>query len=240
MLTSLKKKKLSDLISEISKIKKLKRIRYTTSHPRDFTDDLVYAHKTFDKLMPLIHLPVQSGSNKILKSMNRNHTIEDYLEIIKKLKKVKPNIKFSSDFIIGYPGETNEDFLQTEKLMKNVMFINSYSYMFSARPGTPAFNLGKINHEEAKKRLIHFQSIAQKIKVIYRNTLINKISNVLFENKINNESKYFGRDEFLNSVIVNSNENLIGEIKKVKIISGNQNTLYGEVILNIDQNNYAA
>ena len=235
-----KGKKLSDLIYEISKIKKLKRIRYTTSHPRDFTDDLVDAHKNFDKLMPLVHLPVQSGSNKILKLMNRNHTIEDYLEIIKKLKKVKPNIKFSSDFIIGYPGETNEDFLQTEKLMKNVMFINSYSYMFSARPGTPAFNLDKINHEEAKKRLIHFQSIAEKTKVIYRNTLIDKISNVLFENKINNESKYFGRDEFLNSVIVNSNENLIGEIKKVKIISGNQNTLYGEVISNIDQNNYAA
>ncbi len=235
-----KGKKLSDLIYEISKIKKLKRIRYTTSHPRDFSDDLVDAHKNFDKLMPLVHLPVQSGSNKILKLMNRNHTIEDYLEIIKKLKKVKPNIKFSSDFIIGYPGETNQDFLQTEKLMKNVMFINSYSYMFSARPGTPAFNLDKINHEEAKKRLIHFQSIAEKTKVIYRNTLINKISNVLFENKINNENKYFGRDEFLNSVIVNSNENLIGEIKKVKIISGNQNTLYGEIISSIEQNNYAA
>ena len=136
-------KKLSDLIFEISKIKNLKRIRYTTSHPKDFTEDLIEAHKNCEKLMPLIHLPVQSGSNKILKAMNRKHTIEEYLEIIKKLKKVKPNIKFSSDFIIGYPGETNDDFKKTVKLMKKVKFINSYSFIFSARPGTPAFNLKK-------------------------------------------------------------------------------------------------
>ena len=99
-------KRLSDLIFEISKIKNLKRIRYTTSHPRDFTQDLIEMHKNCEKLMPLVHLPVQSGSNKILKKMNRKHTIEEYLKILEKLKKIKPNIKFSSDFIIGYPGET--------------------------------------------------------------------------------------------------------------------------------------
>ena len=108
--------KLSNLIFEIAKIKDLKRIRYTTSHPRDFTNDLIKAHGQCDKLMPLIHLPVQSGSNKILDSMNRRHTIEDYLDKIKKLKNIQPNIKFSSDFIIGYPGENREDFEKTLKL----------------------------------------------------------------------------------------------------------------------------
>ena len=151
------------MIFEISKIKDLKRIRYTTSHPKDFTQDLIDAHKNCEKLMPLIHLPVQSGSNKILEAMNRKHTIEEYLNIIEKLKKVNSNIKFSSDFIIGYPGETLEDFKQTEKLMKNVKYINSYSFIFSARPGTPAFNLEKIN-QRSKKRLIIFQNVAEKLK----------------------------------------------------------------------------
>ena len=156
------KKRLSDLISEISKIKDLKRIRYTTSHPTDFTDDLVEVHKNCEKLMPLIHLPVQSGSNKILKEMNRKHSIEEYLKVIEKVKKVKPNIEFSSDFIIGYPGETYDDFKKTIELMKNVKFINCYSFIYSARPGTPAYNLSQINHDDAKKRLMDFQKNAEK------------------------------------------------------------------------------
>ena len=118
-------KKLSHLINEISKIKKLKRIRYMTSHPSDFSDDLIDAHKNCEKLMPLIHLPVQSGSNKVLKSMNRKHTIEEYLKVIEKLLKIRSDIKFSSDFIIGYPGETQGDFEETVKLINNVKFINS-------------------------------------------------------------------------------------------------------------------
>jgi tRNA-2-methylthio-N6-dimethylallyladenosine synthase len=235
-----KGRSLSDLIFEISKIKKLKRIRYTTSHPSDFTQDLINAHKECEKLMPLVHLPVQSGSNKILKAMNRKHSIEEYLEVINKLKKVNPLIKFSSDFIIGYPGETSYDYHQTAELMNNVKFINSFSYMFSARPGTPAFHLEKIEQSEAKKRLINFQNIAEKIKKNYRESLINKISNVLFENKINQKNEYFGRDEFLNSVIVKSNENLVGEVKNVKIKNGNRNTLYGEMTPDINQKNYAA
>ena len=234
------KKRLSDLISEISKIKDLKRIRYTTSHPTDFTDDLVEAHKNCEKLMPLIHLPVQSGSNKILKEMNRKHSIEEYLKVIEKVKKVKPNIEFSSDFIIGYPGETYDDFKKTIELMKNVKFINCYSFIYSARPGTPAYNLSQINHDDAKKRLMDFQKNAEKIKTEYRNNLINKISTVLFENKTKNENKYFGRDEYFNSVIVKSETNLIGKIKNVKIIKINQNTLFGELISYLNQKNYAA
>ena len=234
------KMKLSDLILELSKIRNLKRIRYTTSHPVDFTEDLIEVHKNCEKLMPIIHLPVQSGSNKILASMNRKHTIEDYLNILEKLKKKKPDIKFSSDFIIGYPGESKSDFEATMKLMNDVKFINSYSFIYSARPGTPAFNLKKIDQEDTKTRLIQFQKLADKIKINYRKNLVNKITSTLFENKIKNEDKYFGRDEYSNSVIVQSDENLIGKIKDVKILKVNHNTLFGETILRTNQKNYAA
>ena len=225
--------KLSDLLYLLSEIKNLKRIRYTTSHPRDFTDDLIEAHYKCEKLMPILHLPVQSGSTKILKSMNRNHTIEDYLEIIKKLKEKKPSIKFSSDFIIAYPGETKDDYEKTISLMKKVKFINSYSFIFSPRPGTPAANMKTVDIKIAKERLKLFQNIADDIKGDYRKNLINSTVKVLFENKIKNENRFFGRDEYFNSVIINSNENLIGKIKNVKINQCNQNTLFGESVLDV-------
>ena len=233
-------KKLSDLIFEVSQIKDLKRIRYTTSHPRDFSEDLIQVHKYCEKLMPLIHLPVQSGSNKILKNMNRKHTIEEYLEIIKKLKSIKSNVKFSSDFIIGYPGEMEDDFKKTIELMKEVKFINSYSFLYSARPGTPAFNLDKIDENIAKERLFLFQNLSKKIKTEYRETLLSKTMTVLFENETKEKNKYFGRDEYFNSVIVESNENLVNKIKKIKIIKINQNTLFGEIDMHSIQNNFAA
>ena len=233
-------KKLSNLIYEISKIKNLERIRYTTSHPRDFSEDLIEAHKNFKKLMPLVHLPVQSGSNKILNLMNRKHNITEYLEIVKKLKKVKPNIEFSSDFIIGYPGETVNDFEDSIKLMNNIKFINSYSYIFSARPGTPAFDMKKIDPKIAKSRLFKFQSISEKIKENYRKNLIKKTSKVLFENKLKDENKYFGRDEYFNSVIAESENDISGQIKNVKISKVNRNTLFGEITSSLNQTNYAA
>jgi tRNA-2-methylthio-N6-dimethylallyladenosine synthase len=233
-------KKLADLILEISKISGLKRIRYTTSHPRDFTDDLIMAHQKCEKLMPLIHLPVQSGSDKILNSMNRKHTIKEYLDVIKKLKKANSNIKFSSDFIIGYPGEDYSDFQKTINLMQEVKFINSYSFIYSARPGTPAYNFKSIDQKEAKSRLMHFQNTAEKIKSDYRKNLIDKNLKVLSENKIKNENKYFGRDEFFNSVIVESDVNLTGTIKDVKIKNVNRNTLFGGKISNLNSTNYAA
>jgi len=233
-------KKLSDLILEISQIKELKRIRYTTSHPKDFTKDLIQAHKDCEKLMPLIHLPIQSGSNKVLANMNRKHTIEEYLEIVEKLKKVKPNIELTSDFIIGYPGETQYDFEQTIQLMKKIKFIGSYSFVFSARPGTPAFNLKKIDEGLAKERLMTFQNISKNIKTEYRKTLLAKTVPILFENKTKDGNKYFGRDEHFNSVIVESNENLTGKIKNIKITQLNQNTLFGEFCSKIIQKEFAA
>ena len=233
--------KLSDLIINISKLSGIKRIRYTTSHPIDFTDDLIKAHSSCNKLMPLIHLPVQSGSNKILKSMNRKHTVEDYLELINKLKKANPLIKFSSNFIIGYPGETDNDFDLTLKLLKEVEFINSYSFVFSARPGTPAAKLKKIEAIVAKNRLMQFQKIAEDIKLKYKKSLINKNTTVLFENKMKNKKdEYFGRDEFSNPTIVRAKHNLEGEIRKIKIINGNQNTLFGEIIEQNETREFAA
>ncbi len=226
-------KKLSVLITELSKIKDLKRIRYTTSHPIDFSKDLIEIHKESDKLMPLIHLPVQSGSNKILKSMNRKHTSEEYLKLVEKLKRVNPKIKFSSDFIIGYPGENENDFRDSLKLLKEVEFINTFSFIFSPRPGTPAFKMKKVNNSISKERLNIFQKKAEEIKLKYKKSLFNKKTFVLFENKMQNKKEFFGRDEYSNSVIINTSENLKGKIKEVFISGGNQNTLYGEINKNI-------
>ena len=235
-----KEKKLSNLISEIAKIDKIKRIRYTTSHPLDFSDDLINAHHEIKKLMPMIHLPVQSGSNRILQSMNRKHDVENYLNLIKKLKKVNQNLEFSSDFIIGYPGEKDKDFKDTIELLKIVKFINTYSFVYSPRPGTPAFQLNTIDKAITSKRLIIFQKEAEEIKIRYRKKLFNKKSLVLFENRMGKSDRFFGRDEHFNSIIVKSSENLVGKIKEVKILSGNQNTLSGEISENFKNEEYAA
>ena len=235
-----KNKKLSDLVSEISKIKEIKRIRYTTSHPLDFTEDLILAHQNIKKLMPLIHLPVQSGSDKILKNMNRKHTIQMYMELIKKIKKANKFIEFSSDFIIGYPGENDKDFKASIEVMKNVKYINTYSFIFSPRPGTPASKMNLTNETIAKERLVLFQKISKDIKMNYRKSLFNKKSLVMFENKLKDNSGFFGRDEFLNPVIVKSNSNLIGKIMNVKIIDGNQNTLFGQVDQKTKKEEFAA
>ena len=221
---------LSDLIFELDDLKGLKRIRYTTSHPKDVTKDLIEAHRDCKKLMPILHLPVQSGSSKILKAMNRKHNIKEYSETINKLKKAKPDIKFSSDFIIGYPGETETDFQKTLKLIAKTGFINSYSFIYSTRPGTPASKLAKVEKEVAKKRLIELQKVLEKINRQSKKSFLNKSTEVLFENKMKNQNKYFGRDKFLNAVVVESFENLTGQILNVKINNFNHNSLFGEVI----------
>ena len=233
--------KLSHLISELSEIKNIKRIRYSTSHPKDFTKDLIEAHKsTNKKLMPLIHLPAQSGSNNILQEMNRKHTVQDYLEIIDKLKAVNPKVKFSSDFIIGYPGETENDFNDTLNLLNKIEFINCFSFIFSPRPGTPAAKLTEIDYNVSKKRLTIFQKTAEKIKLKYKKSLFNKTTLVLFENKTKIKNEFFGRDEYWNPVIVKTKQNLKGKLREVKITGGNQNTLYGEIDEKLKERDFAA
>tara|TARA_B100001063_G_scaffold230806_1_gene244284 strand:+ start:543 stop:1898 length:1356 start_codon:yes stop_codon:yes gene_type:complete len=221
-------KKLSDLIFSLDNINGLERIRYTTSHPRDMSDDLIKIHGVSKKLMPLLHLPVQSGSNKILNKMNRKHTIDEYLNVVEKLRKEKSTIEFSSDFIIAYPGETEEDFLKSVNLMKKIKFINTYSYIFSPRPGTPSAKLNLVESKIAKERLIGFQEISKKIKKDYKKKLIGNKVKVLFENKINN-NQFFGRDEYHNSIVINSNKDIVGKTLEVNIKECNLQTIYGDL-----------
>ena len=221
--------KLSDLILELDKIKELKRIRYTTSHPKDMTEDLIECYSSSKKLMPFIHLPIQSGSNKILKLMNRNHKVEKYLEIYKLIKKINNNVEFSSDFIVGYPGETDSDFNDTLNLVKEIKFINSYSFIFSARPGTPASKLKPIDQEVAKKRLILIQSNLESHQLKKNESLIDSSIEVLVENKLKNQNKYFGRNLFLNSVIFDGEDKYVGKLVYVKIKNINRNTLFGKI-----------
>jgi len=217
------------LILELDKIKELKRIRYTTSHPKDMTEDLIECYSSSKKLMPFIHLPIQSGSNKILKLMNRNHKVEKYLEIYKLIKKINNNVEFSSDFIVGYPGETDSDFNDTLNLVKEIKFINSYSFIFSARPGTPASKLKPIDQEVAKKRLILIQSNLESHQLKKNESLIDSSIEVLVENKLQNQNKYFGRNLFLNSVIFDGEDKYVGKLVYVKIKNINRNTLFGKI-----------
>ncbi len=220
---------LSHLILELDKIKELKRIRYTTSHPRDMTEDLIECYSNCKKLMPFIHLPIQSGSNKILKLMNRNHKVEKYLEIYKLIKQKNHNVEFSSDFIVGYPGETDCDFNDTIKLVKKIKFINSYSFIYSPRPGTPASKLKEINKEIAKERLLNLQSVLEDHQIKKNESLIGSTIEVLVENKLKSQNKYFGRNIFLNSVIFDGEKKFIGKLVNVKIEKINRNTLFGRI-----------
>ena len=220
--------RLSNLIMALEELPEIKRIRYTTSHPTDMTDDLIECYSKSSKLVPLVHLPIQSGSNKILKSMNRNHTVEYYFSIYEKLKKINPKIEFSSDFIIAYPGETKKDFDETMKLVKKIKFINSYSFIFSPRPGTPASNLEQIDKNIAKERLKLIQNELFNYQTFKNKTMENKFVNVLVENKLTNQKKFFGRTEYMIPVIFNGEKNIEGKIAPVFITSSNQNNLFGE------------
>ena len=229
-----KEYRISNLINELEKYSELKRIRYTTSHPRDMTDDLIDCYSNNKKLMPLVHLPIQSGSNKMLKLMNRKHTVEDYLNIHERLKKINPKIEFSSDFIISYPGETNDDFNDTLNLVKKIKFINSYSFIFSPRPGTKAAELKLIDNEVSKERLNEIQKNLFNYQINKNRSFEGKSVEVLVENRMQNQFKLFGRNEFNNSVIFLGNENNIGKIIKVKIENTNQNSLFGKIENNKD------
>ncbi|MDB0046719.1 tRNA (N6-isopentenyl adenosine(37)-C2)-methylthiotransferase MiaB [Candidatus Pelagibacter sp.] len=227
--------RLSDLLLELENFKELERIRYTTSHPKDMTQDLINVYKTSTKLMPLVHLPVQSGSNKILKLMNRKHTIEEYLKIYKKLKEISSNIEFSSDFIIGYPEESDYDFKNTMELIEKVKFINSYSFIFSPRPGTVAADLKLVDKKKSKERLKIIQKKLFKNQINKNKSLEGKIINILVENKMKDGTKLFGRTEYMTSVIFDGKPNCIGKVVQIEITSSNQNSLFGTLKENYKQ-----
>ena len=221
--------RLSDLLLKLESFNELERIRYTTSHPKDMTDDLINIYKKSNKLMPLVHLPVQSGSNKILKLMNRKHTIEEYLLIYEKLKKINPRIEFSSDFIIGYPEESDDDFKYTMDLIEKIKFTHSYSFIFSPRPGTVAANLTMVNKNKSKERLEMIQKKLSENQINRNKSLEGKILNVLVENKMKDGVKLFGRTEYMTSVIFEGNADYVGKIVEIEIISSNQNSLFGKL-----------
>ena len=224
--------RLSNLILEIEKFSKIERVRYTTSHPKDMSEDLIEVYKHSKKLMPLVHLPIQSGSNKILKLMNRKHLISDYLKIFEKLKKINSKIEFSSDFIIGYPGEEEKDFNNTLDLIKRIKFINSYSFIFSPRPGTAAENLDLIDKNISASRLEKVQNQLFENQINMHKSLENKILKVLVENLTKDKTQLFGRSEYMTPVIFNGKKEDIGKVMLVKIKQSNRTTLFGDVVIN--------
>jgi len=223
-----KEYKLSNLLLELEKIKDLVRVRFTTSHPKDMTEDLIDCFNNCSKLMPFLHLPAQSGSNKILKLMNRKHDIKFYYSIVEKLKKINSNIDFSSDFIVGYPEEDDEDFEKTVNLVKKIEFINSYSFIFSVRPGTPAAKLQKINSDVTKNRLKIIQNQLFNLQLNKNKELEEKKIEVLVENKLKNQNSFFGRTRKMTPVIFESTSCNPGDLVQVEIISSNQNNLFGK------------
>lgn len=217
---------LGALIKKIANIESIKRIRYTTSHPKSMHPELIEAHGTVDKLMPFLHLPVQSGSNRILKAMNRKHTINQYLEIIENLRKVRPDIGFSSDFIVGYPGENEEDFNDTIKLVKTVKFAQCYSFKYSPRAGTPASIASNQIPEEIKnQRLAILQNLISSSQQIYNEASIGEEYEILLEKKGKYNNQLVGKSPYMQSVHLEGDSKLIGQIIKAKIKNCMSNSL---------------
>lgn len=220
------------LIDKLSKIDQLQRIRYTTSHPRDINDDLIRAHGKVDKLQPFLHLPVQSGSNTVLKHMNRKHTIDLYIDIIDKLRNVCPNIAFSSDFIVGYPTETEEDFDMTLKLVERVYFAQAYSFAYSPRPGTPASILPQLSHDVKFNRLYRLQNLLNAQQLEFNNSFLNKELSVLIEQIGKDNTSISGKSQYMQTVHIDMPNNwkeMIGKTLYVRITDVYKNSMRGEI-----------
>ncbi len=229
---------LAKLIRKIAEIPQIQRIRYTTSHPRDMDDELIAAHGEIDKLMPFLHLPVQSGSNNILKAMNRKHTRQDYFKVIEKLRKARPDIGLSSDFIVGFPGETDQDFKDTLDLVEKVGFSQCYSFKYSTRPGTPAADSAKQVDEAVKDaRLAELQALLFSQQAIYNKQFEGQTFPVLFDRepsktKEKSMGQIIGRSPHLQSVVVDDKDGkYLGKMINVKIIKSRPSCLIGEVVL---------
>ena len=219
----------SSLIYSLAEINEIKRIRFMTSHPRDMTDELITAFGDIPKLMPFLHLPVQSGSNRILKSMNRGHIVEEYFEIVNKLRSVRSDICFSSDFIVGYPGETDKDFQETIDLCEQVEFAQAYSFNYSSRPGTPASRKEELDENLKKTRLHILQDLLSKQQSTFLKEQKNTQHKVLFEKVGRGIDEYVGRTEQFSPVTVVNKENIVGQIKKVEINSVMSHSLKGDL-----------
>ena len=222
---------LAQLILELEKIKKLDRVSYTTSHPKDMTQDLIELHGNSKKLNPYLHLPVQSGSDLILKNMNRRYTTKEYLDIIEKIRKKVPNIALSSDFIVGFPGETIKDFKDTLKLVKEVKFAQSYSFKYSKRIGTKAYNINcNLSEEEKDDRLQELQSLLNDQKKCFNKSFLEKEVEVFLKGKGKKENQYRGTTKWMQTAIFECNKNKVGEKVKLRINKAFDNCLMGELL----------
>ncbi|XCE14185.1 tRNA (N6-isopentenyl adenosine(37)-C2)-methylthiotransferase MiaB [Candidatus Liberibacter asiaticus] len=218
----------SDLLYSLSEIKGLVRLRYTTSHPRDMSDCLIKAHGDLDVLMPYLHLPVQSGSDRILKSMNRRHTAYEYRQIIDRIRSVRPDIAISSDFIVGFPGETDDDFRATMDLVDKIGYAQAFSFKYSPRLGTPGSNmLEQVDENVKAERLLCLQKKLREQQVSFNDACVGQIIEVLIEKHGKEKGKLVGRSPWLQSVVLNSKNHNIGDIIKVRITDVKISTLYG-------------
>jgi tRNA-2-methylthio-N6-dimethylallyladenosine synthase len=219
---------LGELIRHVAQIGGIERIRYTTSHPLDMDDELIAAHGEVPELMPWLHLPVQSGSDRILKAMNRKHSAANYLKIIEKLRQARPDMAFASDFIVGFPGETERDFEDTMELVRAVGYASAYSFKYSRRPGTPAAEMfGQVPEDVADHRLQRLQALILEQQEAFNLTKQDAVFDVLFTGKGRNEGQILGRSPWMQSVHVEGPESLIGQIAQVRVIKAMRNSLTG-------------
>ena len=221
---------LAQLIWKLEKISGLERIRYTTSHPNDMTDDLIDAHANCQKLMPYLHLPVQSGSNKILKKMNRSHTAEAYVDLISRVRKARPDILISGDFIVGFPEETDHDFADTMELIRKVKYGQSYSFKYSGRPGTPAAERMQVPEGKKNIRLQELQKLLSEQQKTVQEDMVGRTVSVLFEKTGRQIGQVVGKSDYLHAVHVPGEENKVGLLENVLITGSNTNSLEGKIL----------
>ena len=221
---------LAQLIWELDKIDGLARIRFTTSHPNDMADDLIEAHGTCSKLMPYLHLPVQSGSDHILKRMNRSHTAESYLRLIERIRAARPDILMSGDFIVGFPEETEADFQATMDLIEEVNYGYAYSFKYSTRPGTPAAERPQVDEDVKSERLQRLQALITRQQRAAQEAMVGRTVNVLFEKPGRQDGQMVGKSEYLHAVHVTDSTIQSSDIVPVKIVESGANSLSGEIL----------
>ena len=221
---------LAGLIWQLSDIADLERIRFTTSHPNDMDDALIEAHGTCDKLMPYLHLPVQSGSDQILKAMNRKHTRDGYFKLVDRIRTARPDLLLSGDFIVGFPGETDQDFADTLDLVRQVGYGQAYSFTYSARPGTPAAEKDCIEPAVASDRLQELQALLSEQQYAAQVAMVGREVKVLFEKKGRREGQLIGKSEYMHAVHAVAPDHMGGKVVRVRIIKDMTNSLTGEVL----------
>jgi tRNA-2-methylthio-N6-dimethylallyladenosine synthase len=222
---------LSQLINRLSDIENLDRIRYTTSHPRDMSDDLIEAHRVNTKLMPYLHLPFQAGADRILAAMNRKHTADDYLRLVDRIRSARPDIALSTDIIVGFPGETDEEFERTLSVVETVGFAQAYSFKYSPRPGTPAANIDEQLDEALKTERLHrLQELLERQQNAFNASCVGRTFPVLFEKSGRNQGQLVGRSPYLQPVHADAPDGLVGTIRPVEISAATKNSLSGVVL----------